>query len=86
MKCLSVFIIQMYQLGETFATPNVEGPLVSEVTSLLLSSNYNKGNHGWDNTFSSMQAICMALGSPFNDNVASLFSVLFMYFFKIIFK
>jgi len=55
------------RLGELTAMANAEGHILSEATT---NSTYpNKGNHGWDNTFGSMQAIFMARGPSFNKNI-----------------
>ncbi|CAF3395052.1 unnamed protein product [Rotaria sp. Silwood1] len=56
-----------HRLGEITALPDVEGHIISGATT---NAQYdNKGNHGWDNTLPSMQAIFMARGPSFNENV-----------------
>ncbi|CAF1254910.1 unnamed protein product [Rotaria sordida] len=55
------------RLGELTALPDIEGHILSEATTN--ESDPYKGNHGWDNTVPSMQAIFMARGPSFNKNV-----------------
>ncbi|CAF1455374.1 unnamed protein product [Adineta ricciae] len=56
-----------HRLGELTALPDIEGQILSEATT---NSSYpNKGNHGWDNTLPSMQAIFMARGPSFSKSV-----------------
>ncbi|CAF3673563.1 unnamed protein product [Adineta steineri] len=55
-----------HRLGNLTAIPD-EGVILSTATT---NATYpNKGNHGWDNTLASMQAIFMARGPSFNDNL-----------------
>ncbi|CAF1261505.1 unnamed protein product [Rotaria sp. Silwood1] len=64
-----------HRLGEITVLPNSEGLILSSATKI---KSYNKkGNHGWDNTLASMQAIFMARGPSFSINVSihSLHSV-----------
>ncbi|CAF2632600.1 unnamed protein product [Rotaria sp. Silwood2] len=64
-----------HRLGKITVLPNVEGLILSQATKN--TSYEKKGNHGWDNTLASMQAIFMARGPSFNINVSirSLHSV-----------
>ncbi|CAF4039061.1 unnamed protein product, partial [Rotaria sordida] len=57
-----------HRLGEITVFPNFEGQILSRTTKEQI---YNKkGNHGWDNTLATMQAIFMARGPSFNKNVS----------------
>ncbi|CAF1537915.1 unnamed protein product [Rotaria sp. Silwood1] len=57
-----------HRLGEITVLPNFEGQILSRATTNKV---YNKkGNHGWDNTLATMQAIFMARGPSFNKNVS----------------
>ncbi|CAF4157282.1 unnamed protein product [Rotaria sp. Silwood2] len=57
-----------HRLGEITVLPNSEGQIISRATTKKV---YNKkGNHGWDNTLATMQAIFMARGPSFNKNVS----------------
>ncbi|CAF2432949.1 unnamed protein product [Rotaria sp. Silwood2] len=55
----------IYRIGEIIVTPNNEGVYFSQATTEISSP---KGNHGYDNTLPSMQAIFMAQGPDFNQN------------------
>ncbi|CAF4384929.1 unnamed protein product [Rotaria sp. Silwood2] len=74
-----------HRLGEITVLPNSEGQIISRVILLInLIEHYfqlifrqqqkkiitKKGNHGWDNTLATMQAIFMARGPSFNKNVS----------------
>ncbi|CAF3854318.1 unnamed protein product, partial [Rotaria sp. Silwood1] len=58
-----------HRLGEITVLPNSEGLILSSATKI---KSYNKkGNHGWDNTLASMQAIFMARGPSFSKPTAA---------------
>ncbi|CAF1489395.1 unnamed protein product [Adineta steineri] len=57
----------VHRLGDIFVIPNKEGVFFLE--SKINDTYYQKANHGWDNSLPSMQAIFMARGPSFNQQV-----------------
>ncbi|CAF1471361.1 unnamed protein product [Adineta steineri] len=57
----------VHRLGDIFVIPNEEGVFFLE--SKINDTYYQKANHGWDNSLLSMQAIFMARGPSFNQQV-----------------
>ncbi|CAF1419421.1 unnamed protein product [Adineta steineri] len=57
----------VHRLGDIFVIPDEEGVFFLE--SKVNDTYYQKANHGWDNSLPSMQAIFMARGPSFNQQV-----------------